>query len=87
MLMHEGNFLSIKELSNISGLSYEQVKLIISRAWLSGFVWRYENLRHENGFNKGMKVYKTKYKIKKTDSWIGLHERYKIAMEQRRGLL
>lgn len=82
MELKQDRFLRITEISQLSGLGYNQVSRIIHAAWKLGWVSRKEEYKHNNCFGEGkIPVIRTMYKIKRVDSWAGLMPLYKQVMK------
>lgn len=86
MLLNKDKFISISYISKFTGLKYHAVRLIIERAYKVGYLKRIQSLKHENGFNKGLKVYKTAYQINYISSWQGLHDKYHLRLASEKGI-
>lgn len=76
--INQHQFLRINEIAFLCGLSTHQVSRVIKAAWKLGWVERVEIPHHNNSFGKGaFSVLKTRYKLKRTESWSGIMPLYK----------
>ncbi|MCA9459440.1 MAG: hypothetical protein KC550_02730 [Nanoarchaeota archaeon] len=82
LMMNKDQYLKVSEIAFLGGLNYEQVERIIKIVYKIGWVERISYPFHNNAFGKGMPSLRTAYKIKRTESWIGLRKLYDEVLRQ-----
>jgi len=88
MEIYKDRFMRKTEVSQLCGLTVEQVSRIIKAAWKLGWVSRIETkINNNNAWGQGKyPALRTSYKIKRTDTWSGLmplyHQTLKKEKEQ-----
>lgn len=86
MLLYPHEYLSKKRIAEITGLDKEQVSIVIRAAWRLGWVSRIEQTLNANAFGEGKYPTKrTQYKIKRTESWMGIIPLYLRTLKNGKG--
>lgn len=80
LIMNKNDFYRKCEISELTGLNYVTVHNVILKAWKLGWVVRNEIPVHDRAF-QGVPCYKTQYKIKRTESWMGMTPLYHQIMQ------
>lgn len=86
MEVYKDRFLRKAEISQLCGLTVEQVSRIIKAAWRLGWVIRIETkLNNDNAWGQGKySALRTSYKIKRIESWSGLMPLYHQVLDKNR---
>lgn len=80
---NKSRYMRIIEISQLSGLKYNQVERVIKMAWKLGWVSRIETkINNDNAWGKGKFIScRTQYKLKRVDTWTGIDVLYKQIIE------
>lgn len=79
--MHENQYFRKCEIAELTGLSYIGVHNVILKAWKLGWVTRIQTPVHNRAFEGKVECYKTQYKIKRKESWMGITPLFNQVMQ------